>query len=94
MTNFKKENFKFDGMYLTYESNVVARFKYQHKAWKNFVNFLVKNFTVEEYFGRLKCESPLEIMESKGYLLPHVKKMLKSSGYPITVEGFKAYLKA
>jgi hypothetical protein len=29
------------------------------------------------------------MLESKGYLLPHIKRWLKEGGYPVTVAGFK-----
>ncbi len=94
MTAFTKTNLKFDGMYLMYYGegssvgNFVARFK--RGASGTFTTFLIKNFTVEEYFERREAgETPLEIVESKGYLLPHIKKWLKQYGYPVTVAGFK-----
>jgi hypothetical protein len=94
MTAFTKTNLEFDGMYLMYVTpgsdtrTFVARFK--RGASGTFVTFLKKNFTVEEYFARREAgEAPLEIAESKGYLLPHIKKWLKAGGYPVTVEGFK-----
>lgn len=96
MTAFTKTNLKFDGMYLMYgtpdglNSTFVARFKRGQSA--TFITFLIKNFTVEEYFDRLnKQEAPLTIAESKGYLLPHIKKWLKQYGYPVTVEGFHKF---
>lgn len=65
----------------------VARFKRGGKV--SFISFLIKNFTVEEYFSRLDGgEAPLKILESKGYLLPHIKKWLKEGGYEITKAGF------
>ena len=109
MTSFKKENFRKDGMYLKYvldetsefyttinkyRGEFVARFKYQHGAAGTFQTFLIKNFTVEEYFSRLaQKEAPLAILESKGYILPHIKKWLKEGGYPVTPEGYKQFSK-
>ena len=59
-----------------------------------FITFLIKNFTVEEYFSRMKAgESPLDILESKGYLAGSVKRNLKLVGYEPTVAGRDAYLK-
>ena len=115
MTNFKKDDFRWDGMYLMYEGeqgycteyfghedNVhptrrgtarpmfVARFKYGNKPWKTWVNFLVKNFTVEEYATRqAHNETPVAIMQSKGFIEPAQKKQCKQAGYPATVEGWK-----
>jgi hypothetical protein len=88
MTAFTKTNLEFDGMYLMYQGKFVARFK--RGASGTFITFLIKNFTVEEYFARREAgEAPLTIAESKGYLLPHIKKWLKQGGYPVTVAGFK-----
>lgn len=115
MTNFIKENFRFDGMYLMYEGDqgycteyyadepgthptrvgtaralFIARFKYGNRPWKTWVNFLVKNFTVEEYATRsAHGETPVGIMQSKGFLEPAEKKECKAAGYPATVEGWK-----
>ena len=76
---------------VNYGGKFVARFKRGGKA--SFLTFLVKNFTVEEYFGRLAAgESPLKILEAKGYLLPHIKKILKGAGYEVSVAGFKQYI--
>ena len=76
---------------VNYGGKFVARFKRGGKA--SFLTFLVKNFSVEEYFGRLDAgESPLKILEAKGYLLPHIKKILKGSGYEVSVAGFKQYI--
>ena len=119
MTQFNKDDFNFDGMYLTYRGAYegaklmnevhpgchpswigklkpafVARFKYSG-GYKTFMNFLIKNFTCEEYFGRLDAgESPLEVLKSKGYLQPHIKKMLKEQGYPVTQEGVEQLVQA
>ena len=115
MTNFIKDNFRFDGMYLMYTGDqgycteyyadepgthptrvgkardmFVVRFKYGSKPWKTWVNFMVKNFTVEEYATRIAHnESPVAIMQSKGFLEPALKKQCKNAGYPQTVEGWK-----
>jgi len=90
MTKFIKT--KFSGSeYINYGGKFVARFKRGGKA--TFLTFLVKNFTVEEYFDRLEAgETPLKILESKGYLLPHIKKLLKATGYEVSVAGFKQYI--
>ena len=50
-------------------SRFVARFKYNKSRKGRFLTFLIKNFTPEEYFERLEKngESPLEILESKGF---------------------------
>jgi hypothetical protein len=73
----------------------IARFKYGKGGIKSFIKFLVENFTEEEYFGRLDAgESPLKVLESKGYLLPHIKTMLRKEGYPVTVAGWEMYIKS
>ena len=54
----------------------VARFKYVFFQG-SFKNFLAKNFTVEEYATRYKNgESPLDILESKGFMTPQAKKIV------------------
>lgn len=67
MTKFNKELFTWDGMYLTYQGAFIVRFKYGSKPWKSFRNFLVKNFTVEEYLKLSEATSPMEAVEVKGY---------------------------
>jgi hypothetical protein len=99
-TSFNKESFRWDGEYLNYVTNAkkntwgefVARFKYNRRDKDSFVNFLVRNFTVEEYFAELaKGISPLPILESKGYLTARAKKTLKEFGLPPTPAGKKQY---
>lgn len=71
------------------KAKFVARFRTGGVG--SFVTFLIKNFTVEEYFGRLDAgESPLEVAESKGYMLPHIKKWLKEAGLPISKDSLPA----
>tara|TARA_R110000868_G_scaffold318664_1_gene579387 strand:+ start:140 stop:433 length:294 start_codon:yes stop_codon:yes gene_type:complete len=48
-------------------SAFIARFKYNSKPWKTWRNFIVKNFTVEEYLELSKKTSPLQTLEYKGY---------------------------
>ena len=70
----------------------VARFKYRSPAG-SFMTLLRKKFTVEEYFARLNAgESPLAIAESKGYINPNVKKLLKQRGYPLTQAGHTQFI--
>jgi hypothetical protein len=94
MTKFNKDSFS-GTEYVNYftpegTSKFVARFKYVRGSKASFLTFLTKNFTVEEYFGRLeKGESPLAILQSKGYMQPHIKKHLKELGYPVTQAGFE-----
>jgi hypothetical protein len=71
----------------------IARHKYK-KPGVGYINFIIKNFTVEEWVEAVKTNAPLKVMESKGYLLPWVKKMVVEAGYPGTPEGRDQYLKA
>lgn len=90
MSKFVKSEFS-AGEYATYGGKFVARFKRGDRG--TFLTFLCKNFEVEEYFSRLESgEQPLKILESKGYLLPQTRKMLKELGYPETVEGRDQYI--
>ena len=46
----------------------VARFKYgPYKPWKAWVNFLVKNTSVETYLELAESQSPVEAMRELGY---------------------------
>ena len=94
MTPFNKNYFQWDGMYLMYAGQhtdrpdtttgsptFIARFKYGSKPWKSWVNFLCKNFYIEEYLELAKQTSPREAIESKGY----IDKM--------TIAGMKATIK-
>lgn len=77
MTKFDKAGFNFDGMYLMYEGNFIARFK--RGGMGSFKSFLVKNFSVEEYL-KLVNEfnmAPLTALETKGYVSPAMKKAIK-----------------
>lgn len=92
MTKFIKSEFT-PGGYVMYQGKFVARFKYNQSERGSFLTFLCKNFTVEEYFSRLEAgESPLKILESKGYLLPHIKKWLKEGGYTVDQAGFRQFI--
>ena len=56
----------------------IARFKYR-KPYKTWINFLVKNFTVEEYLGMIDLQNPnrvapLHALESKGFISPNRKR--------------------
>jgi hypothetical protein len=99
MTKFSKERFS-GTEYINYvmpdgASKFVARFKYAKGSKASFLTFITKNFTVEEYFSRLeKGESPLPILQSKGFIQPHIKKMLKEQGYPVTQAGVEQLIQA
>ena len=45
----------------------IARFKYGYKPWKAWVNFLVKNATVEQYLDLAEAEHPRGAMRALGY---------------------------
>lgn len=96
MTKFNKAQFEKFGGYVHYIMDDGER-KFVYRDRNNraggLITFLIKNFTVEEYFQRLNAlETPLHILESKGYILPHIKKWLKEGGYPVTREGYRAFL--
>ena len=77
MSTFKKEKFNFSGGYLTYHADpkqhgvFVARFKYNRGpvSMAKFRNFLIKNFTVAEYFKASEATSPLQAVMDKGLTL-------------------------
>ena len=93
MTKFAKENFSNSGGYVTYNGKFVARFKYAKSGAGSFITFLIKNFTVEEYFALLNVGvAPLMIVQEKGYILPHIKRWLKRDGYEVSTAGFDQYI--
>lgn len=104
MSKFIKEQFNWDGEYLSYNMaglpngqtrKFVARFKRNKGDRAGFMSFLMKNFMVEEYFRDYDAGgTPVGILENKGYVSNTVKKALKSMGYDPTRAGFKAYLDA
>jgi hypothetical protein len=77
MENFIRNKFNFFGGYLNYDEEghgivshrFVARFKYNKGRKARFLTFLIKNFTVEEYFEMLEVQkmTPIAILETKGY---------------------------
>lgn len=82
--SFQKEKFVWDGMFLTYGDNrdFIARFKYGRKPYKTWINFLVKNFTVEEYLRLIDHKNPehvapLTALETKGFVSPNKAKVAK-----------------
>lgn len=89
MTKFTKEGFDYHGGYVTYQGRFVARFKYGAvSSARPFMTFLIKNYTVEEYFSKLETVNPanslgnrfapLEIVEEKGFILSHIKAWLRN----------------
>jgi hypothetical protein len=95
MTKFIKANFQDDGMYVHYlhngERKYVARFKHGNRG--NFMSFLQKNFTPVEYFTQLENSTPVEVLQTKGWLSPNCKRACKFGGYPETIEGYKQMIK-
>jgi hypothetical protein len=100
---FDKSQFQYSSKYLTYgpDRKFVARFKYGSKA--SFQAFLIKNFTVEEYFSLLetvkddasrRTYAPLEVLELKGYLSDNCKRACRLAGFPQTREGFQALIQS
>ncbi len=90
MTKFSKENLNDSNGWLSYgpEHKFVANFSKRGGGKATFVKFLIKNFTVEEYFALLDCGmAPLMIVQERGYVLPHIKKWLKERGLPQTQAG-------
>lgn len=86
-TPFVKENFRWNGMYLWYydpalaeqfgagRENFVARFKYNRRDRASFQKFLIANFSVEEYFNAMnKLQAPAQILKSKGWVSPTMKR--------------------
>ena len=79
-TPFLKENFRWDGMYLTYimssfgEYTFIARFKRNTRDRASFTKFLIKNFTMKEYFDLLRTSTPEAILKSKGWVSPTVER--------------------
>jgi hypothetical protein len=100
MTKFTKETLIDSNGWLSYaphgwstphaERKFIANFCKRRSGKDTFITFLIKNFTVEEYFAMLDAGmAPLDIAKTKGYLLPHIKKWLKERGLPQTQDGFR-----
>lgn len=85
MTKFEKSQFNYHGGYLTYgpDRKFVARFKHVAGNRAGFTKFLIKHFTVEEYFAAREANvndgsnAPACILEAKGYVSAHILKWLK-----------------
>ena len=72
----------------------IARFKYVFFQGA-FKNFLVKNFTVEEFAEGYKAgKSPLSMLEEKGFMTPQAKKLCKQNGLKPTQENYKICIHA
>lgn len=93
MTKFDKSKFNYHGGYLTYEGKFIARFKYRGGAKMGpFKSFLIKNFTVEEYFVAYdegRGLPPLKILETKGFdwMTPDMKARLEELKKSYKVKG-------
>ena len=58
----------------------IARFKYNQRPWKKWVNFICKNFTCEEWVRLAETGMcPTEIIESKGYYDETTVRCLRGS---------------
>jgi len=78
MSKFIREKFQKSGEYLKYDGKFIARFKHKPGAAGTFQTSLMKNFEVEEYFYLMdKKLPPLTILESRGYILPHIRKWIR-----------------
>lgn len=65
------------------ERRFVARFKYMRPGANanHFVKFLIKNFTVEEFFGLIDTGmTPAKVLETKGYVNLNTLAAWKSMG--------------
>ena len=109
MTKFTKENLIENNEYLVYHPahivagdvyskakvGFIARFKHDRKDMGPFKTFLIKNFTVEEYFDMYNDDvAPLKILQSKGYMSRNAKKACKRTGFPVTPDGFSQMIQA
>ena len=98
MSTFHQSGFNFDGMYLSYltvegEKKFVARFK--HGGMASFRNFLIKNFSIQEYFSMMEADmGPIEILATKGFVMPRTAKILKKFGFQPNAAGQKAYIES
>lgn len=99
-TTWNKDLFNYYSGYLTYgkgvfQSKFVARFKYTGRDQAGFRKFLIANFTPDEYFSRREAgETPVDILQSKGYISTTVKSLLKQLGYSPDQTGLQAHRKA
>lgn len=92
--DWKPQYFVTSGSYVYYNARFVARFKYMKSNIADFKRFLIKNFTPDEYFARLAAGStPLDVLETKGYMPLHVRTALEQDGYPCTPEGRNCWIK-
>lgn len=68
----------------------VARFKYGSKPWKSWVNFIVKNFSVEEWYAlQQNGVTPVDAMSSKEFIHSTERKLMKEFGLRCTPRNVK-----
>jgi len=68
----------------TQRSRFIARFKYSGRDKARFLSFLIKNFSVEQYFAAYDAKhSPATILEAKGYVSATVRRSMKDHGYTV-----------
>ena len=77
-----------------WDRKFVARCR-NHSHAGSFMTFLKKNFTIEEYFEAYDSGiPPLKILETKGYITPNMKRVLRAAGFSATPEGNRRYLES
>lgn len=92
-SDWNSKDFSNSGGWISYQGKFIARFKYMKSGIGDFKKFLMANFTPVEYFARLDAqETPLGILQTKGYIQPHIRQELSRCGYPVTQEGFRQYI--
>lgn len=75
------------------KSLFVARFKYSSADKGRFLTFLIKNFSVEEFFAAVNAPnpnnpwnnpfSPAPVLAAKGYISSTIRKGMKRAGYTV-----------
>lgn len=87
MSNFIKAEFSFEGnsseVWVKYNREVIARFKCARAKSnaKDFVKFLVANYSVEEYAEKRESLAPLQILKEKGYQSLNMRKAIEAGNY-------------
>ena len=94
MEHFRKSHFTYSGGYLGYirqdGSHVfIARLKRAADSKGPWITALIKSWTVDEYLAAVEASTPLKAMETKGFMLTHIKRRLRERGYPTTRSGFE-----
>ena len=91
-TPFNRKDINVSGEYVhlirkANDKQFIGRFRKGSGGSRKFISFLIKNFTIEEYFALLEDLPPLKVLETKGYISPNMTKLLKLYGLPITQDG-------